>query len=79
MVDQYFGRENNPMSRPTLDSTPLGKNTTNGTTSPVDLIPVEKNSRAYATDMDKNISRAKWKSARTTGPGVRPIIVRLII
>ena len=40
MVDQYFGRPNDPMSRPTLDSTPLGTNTTNGKTSPIDLITV---------------------------------------
>ena len=30
------------MSQPTLDSTPLGTNTTNGTTSPIDSIPVKK-------------------------------------
>ena len=30
------------MSRPTLDSTTLGTNMTNGTTSPIDLIPVGK-------------------------------------
>ena len=40
MVDQDFGRQNDPMSRPTLDSTPLGSNTTNGTTLSSDLIPV---------------------------------------
>ena len=40
MVDQYFGRQNDPMSRPTLDSTPLGTNTANETTSPIDSIPV---------------------------------------
>ena len=39
MEDQDFGRKNNCMSRPTLDSTPLGTNTTNGTTSHIDLIP----------------------------------------
>ena len=42
MVDQYFGRKNDPMSRPTLDSTPLGTNTTNGTTSPIGSILVKK-------------------------------------
>ena len=36
MLDQYFGRQNNLMSRPTLESTPLGANTTNGTTSLID-------------------------------------------
>ena len=40
MVDQYFGRQNDPMSKPTLYSTPLGTNTTNRTTSPIDSIPV---------------------------------------
>ena len=38
--NQYFGRQNNSMSQPRLDSTPLGINRTNGTTSPTDLIPV---------------------------------------
>ena len=38
MVDQDFGHQNDLMSRPTLDSTTLGKNTTNGTTSPIDSI-----------------------------------------
>ena len=41
MLDQDFGRKNDPMSQPPLDSTPLGRNTTNGTTSPSDSIPVE--------------------------------------
>ena len=41
MVDQYFGRQNDPMSRPRLDSTTLGTNTTNRTTSPIDLIPAK--------------------------------------
>ena len=43
-VDQYFGRPNDPMSRPPFDSTPLGINTINGTTSPSDSIPVEATS-----------------------------------
>ena len=38
--NQDFGCQNNSMSRPPLDSTPLGKNTNNGTTSTLDLIPV---------------------------------------
>ena len=37
---QYFERENISMSRPTLDSTPISTNITNGTTSPIDSIPV---------------------------------------
>ena len=40
MVDQDFGGQNDPMSRPTLESNPLGMNTTNRTTSPIDSIPV---------------------------------------
>ena len=38
--NQDFGRKNNSMSQPPLDSTPLGTNTTNVTMSPIDLIPV---------------------------------------
>ena len=37
--NQYFGRRNNSMSQPPLDSTPLGTNTTNVTTSHIDPIP----------------------------------------
>ena len=37
---QYFDQENISMSRPTLDSTPLGTNIANETTSPIDSIPV---------------------------------------
>ena len=40
MVDQDFVRQNDPTSRPTLDSTPFGTDTTNGKTSPIDSIPV---------------------------------------
>ena len=40
MVDQDFGRQNYPMSRPTLDSTHLGMNKTDISTSPIDSIPV---------------------------------------
>ena len=40
MVDQYFGRQNDPMSQPNLNSTPLGTNKNNKTTSPIDSIPV---------------------------------------
>ena len=38
--NQDFGCQNNSMSRPPLDSTPLGKNTINGTTSPLNSITV---------------------------------------
>ena len=41
MVDQYFGCQNDHMSRPTFYSTPIGTNTTNGTTSSIDSIPVK--------------------------------------
>ena len=40
VVNQEFGRQNNYMSWPPLDLTPLGKNTTNRTMSPIDLIPI---------------------------------------
>ena len=40
MVNQDFGRKNNPISQPTFDLTPLGTNTTNKTTSPMDSIAV---------------------------------------
>ena len=39
---QYFGRQNDPMSPPTFDSTPFGKKTTNGTTSPIESITFKK-------------------------------------
>ena len=35
-----FGRQNNSMSQPPLDSTPLGTNNNNGKTSPIESIPV---------------------------------------
>ena len=40
VVDQYFGRQNDPTSRPHLELTTLGTNKANGTTLPSDLIPV---------------------------------------
>ena len=68
------------MSQPTFDLTPLGKNTTNRTTSPIDSIPVgAKIPSAYATDTTNRTVRAKCKSARTRRTGSRPITVRLII
>ena len=39
--NQDFGYQNISMSRPPLESTPLGINTTNGTTTEIDSIPVE--------------------------------------
>ena len=38
--NQDFEHQNNSTSRPPLDSTTLGTNTTNGTMSPIDLITV---------------------------------------
>ena len=70
MVDQDFGRQNKPMIRPPLDSTPFGINVTIGTTSPIDSIPVGKNTRSYATSTSKIFTR---------GPGSIPIIVIFII
>ena len=40
VVNQDFGRQNNYMSQPPLESTPLCTNTKNGTTSPIESIPV---------------------------------------
>ena len=34
--NQDFGRQNISMNRPPLESTPIGTNTTNGTTSPIE-------------------------------------------
>ena len=57
------------MSRPPLDSTPLGTSMTNGTTTPSDLIPVrtkfpkhkplalQTNSPALPTDFTEEISK----------------------
>ena len=44
VVDQYFRRQNNSMSRPPLDLTPLGTNTNNGKTLPMDSIPIRTKS-----------------------------------
>ena len=35
-VNQYFGRQSNPLSQPPLDLNPLGTNTTNGKFLPMD-------------------------------------------
>ena len=59
---QDFERENISMSWPTFDSTPIGKNTTNRTPSPIYSITVKRKNRAYATDITNVIFRAKWKS-----------------
>ena len=40
LLYQYFGCQNDPTSRPPLELIHLGTNTTNGTTSPSDSIPV---------------------------------------
>ena len=44
VVNQDFGRQNDHMSQPPLESTPIGTNTTNGSTSPSDSIPAGKKS-----------------------------------
>ena len=41
--NQDFGSQNISMSRPPLDLTPFGTNTTNGTMSPIDSITVREN------------------------------------
>ena len=77
--NQDFGRQNNYMSRPPFDPTPLGTNMTNGTTSPIDSIPVEKNSRDYSTDTTNGIDRAKRKNTRTRGTGYRLIVYWIVM
>ena len=77
--NQNFGRQNISMSLPPLDSTPLGTNNTTGIKSPIDSIPVKKNAILHATDTTNGFIKAKRKSARASGTGVRPIIVRLIM
>ena len=76
---QDFGRQNDPMSWPTLDSTPLGTNTTNRKMSHIDLMPVRKKLQSLRHWYDQQNCQRKWKSARTRGPGPRAIVVRLII
>ena len=49
MVDQDFGRQNDPMSQPTLGLTPLGTITTNEKMSPIDLIPVRTKTPEHTT------------------------------
>ena len=85
--NQDFGRQNNSMSLPPLDSTPIGMNTINVKTSPIDSISVEtKTARTDATNTTNGVVnttnglfKAKRESAQTSGPGVRPIIFRVII
>ena len=60
MMGHNFGRQIDPMSQPTLESTTLGTNKTNGTTSPVDSIPVgtkmpELIPPALTTDLTGNL------------------------
>ena len=62
MGNQDFGRQNNSMSPPPLDLTPIGMNTINVTTLPIDLIPVKKNARAYATDTTNMFSEENGKA-----------------
>ena len=40
MVNQYFGRQNDPVIRPPLDTIPIGTDMNNRTTSPIESIPV---------------------------------------
>ena len=73
MVDQNFGRLNDPMSQPTVDSTHLGTNTTDRTMLPIDSIPVgtkmtEPNPLELPTylpgdpDLDPSLSDSSKKS-----------------
>ena len=68
------------MSRLPLDSTPLGTNTTNGTTSHINSIPVgTKTPEPTPLTQPTEFPNQKWENAHTRGTGSRPIIVRLII
>ena len=58
-----------------MESTPIVTNTTNRTTSPIGINYYWDN----VTDTTNRIIRAKRKSARTRGPGVRLFIIRFII
>ena len=71
VVNQYLERQNSSMSRPLLDSIPLGTNMNNGKLSKFDSV--------LSTDTTSGFARAKWKSVRTWRLGSGPIIVRLII
>ena len=55
-----FEKEHFSMSQITLYSTPLGTNTTNGTTSPIDSIPVRKKRQSlYHLNDQLNCQREK--------------------
>ena len=75
---QEFRRQNISMSRPILDLTPIYTNMKNVATSQMDSTPIGTNSRPHAIDTTNGIIKTKGKSARTRGPGVRPIIVIII-
>ena len=84
--NQDFERQNISMSQPPLDSTPFGTNTTNVKNHQLNRFLSVQNTRTYVTETTNGIPnttnvliRAKEKSARTSGPGSRPIIIRLII
>ena len=68
------------MSRPPLESTPIGTNAKKRNNSTIGLDSYwNKTTRTHANDTDNRINLVKGKRARNRGPGVRPIIVRLII
>ena len=78
--NQDFGRIMFSMSPPPLGYNPIGTNITNVTTLPIGINSYWcKNARTNATDTNSTIVKAKRKIARTRGPRVRPIIVRIII
>ena len=65
---QYFERENISMSRPTLDSTPIGLNTTNGTTSRIDSIPVVIKSHFTISPSQIDLIPVRTKTHFTISP-----------
>ena len=68
------------MSRPPLDSAPIGTTTTNEKKSDLDSTPVgTKMPNPKPLTRPTEPPKTQWKRERTRRPRVIPIIVRLII
>ena len=65
--DQDFGRQKISMSRPPLDLTPTDKNTTNGTTSTIKLIPLW-NKNAKTQLQTRPMESSTWPTELSTRP-----------
>ena len=86
VVYQYFGRNNDSMSRPPLYSTPLGTNKNYRTTSPSDSIPVGTKSSeptpltlpTYSPTLTTYLTKQNGKAHVPGDPNKYPIIFRLI-